>query len=211
MNRALTSDREYFDNCLPLHKANYKLLQLALVAAGYSEDRYSVLKPACQTDRLVLEERKHEWVKFYINALSLSVDLDTIPDLQACNLLSSDNAVITLPGTFASKTTVLTGTNNDLVFTARKKGSIYNLLQVQYVNPAGNNQALSVSMVGSLIRVSLATGAGGAITSTATLIKNALTANAAINALIATTLAASNTGAGIVTAMAAENLAGGTD
>ena len=59
--------------------------------------------------------------------------------------------------------------------------------------------------------MSLATNSGGAITSTATLVKAAIEANASANALVSVALAASNTGAGVVTAMAATNLTGGLD
>jgi hypothetical protein len=98
-------------------------------------------------------------------------------------------------GVQAALSTNLTGTNNDLTFTSRRKGNAQNLITVAYVDPVGNNQALAVSTVGNAISVSLATGAGGAITSTA--------------ALVFAANKAGNDGTGVVIAMAATALAGG--
>jgi hypothetical protein len=64
-------------------------------------------------------------------------------------------------------------------------------------------------VAGSAITVHLATGSGGAITSTATQIRNAINADAEAKALVTASLAPGNSGAGVVTAMAATNLAGG--
>ena len=211
MNRAITSDRKYQDHLFPLRKAQYALLVVALVAAGYEATRYSSLEPICfPDDRKETECRKAEWVEYYLQALALSADLDTLPDINVCDLVSADDTALSF-GTKASLTTGLTGANNDLVHTARQYGSSGNILQVQYVDPAGNNAALAVTVVGLLIRVSLATGAGGAITSTASLIMAAINNHVTAKTLIVSTLAASNTGAGVVTAMAATNLTGGTD
>lgn len=207
MNRALTSDREYTDNCLPLQRAKYKLLQLALVAAGYEATRYAVLEPACLTDRLETEYRKAKWVDFYLTALALKADLETIPNISECDLLSADS--LTFSGAKASLTTALAGADNDIVWTSRSFGSSGNLLQVQYVNPGANNAVLAVTVVGTLIRISLATSGVGAITSTATLIRGAVAANADANSLIVGAIATGNTGAGVVIALAATSLTGG--
>lgn len=212
MNKALTSDRKIMDHCRPIALAQYQLLVLSLVAAGYSADRFKVLEPSCDYSRPELEERKEEWVELYVDALGVGVDLDTFPDVNNCNLISASSAeLVSQNRAKASLTTALTGANNDLVITARNYGSIGNILQVQLVDPAGNSQALAVTVVAGLIRVSLATNSGGAITSTATLVKAAIEANASANALVSVALAASNTGAGVVTAMAATNLTGGLD
>jgi hypothetical protein len=211
MNRAITSDRKTQDHLFPLRKANYALLAVALVAAGYEATRYASLEPSCFPDQLTeTEYRKASWVQFYINALALSADLETLPDINVCELVSADDTALAL-GTKASLTTALAGANNDLVHTARQYGSAGNILQVQYVDPAANSQALAVTVVGSLIRVSLATNGGGAITSTASLVMAAINAHVTAKTLIVSTLAASNTGAGVVVASAAVNLTGGTD
>ena len=212
MNKSLTTQKKYLEFTTPFRAAQYALLSLALVGQGYEADRFAVLEPKpCDGQLEERECRKAKWVQYYLNALMLRVDLDSLPDMNECDTASVGYEDIDMSGTYASKTTALAGANNDVVWTAKTIGSIGNMLQIQYVDPAGNNQALSVSVVGTLIRVSLATGAGGAITSTAALIVAAVAAHAEAKTLIAGTYAGSDTGAGIVTAMAAANLTGGTD
>jgi len=113
------------------------------------------------------------------------------------------------PAVPAVLTTALTGANNDLTFLAVTPGTAGNSITVKLTDPSGNNQALSVSVVSNDIDVSLATGAGGAITSTARQVRNALNADTSAAAKITTDIAPGNTGYGIVTAMAKTNLAGG--
>jgi hypothetical protein len=97
--------------------------------------------------------------------------------------------------------TALTGANNDLAFIARATGTTPTV-RVALVDPSANNAALSVSVTGEDITVNLATGAGGAITTTAAQIKTAIEAHAAANALVVVALAPSNDGTGVVTALA---------
>lgn len=95
MNPALTSDRAFADSYHPLNKANYKVLQLLLVAAGLSEDRYSVLEPSCvPSEYIKLEKRKACWTQFYINALNAGVDVETLPDIQACSYINADDMTL---------------------------------------------------------------------------------------------------------------------
>jgi hypothetical protein len=94
MNRSLTSDREWQDVKYPILKANYKLLQIVLVNAGKSADRYASLEPECfPTRNPQLECRKGEWVEFYLGAYGTNVDVDTLPDIESCELISSENMV----------------------------------------------------------------------------------------------------------------------
>ena len=65
-------------------------------------------------------------------------------------------------------TTSLTGANNDMVFTAKRKGAYGNGITVAYVNPGTPSAALSVAVVGKAITVNLATGAGTVQVETAT-------------------------------------------
>lgn len=109
----------------------------------------------------------------------------------------------------ATLTTALTGANNDLVFTAVTKGPRGNDITVRYVDPGAASAALSVSVSGSAITVNLATNAGSAITSTAAQVKAAIDAKAEAAALVTVANAAANDGSGVVTALAATNLAGG--
>jgi hypothetical protein len=92
MNKALTSDRKYEDFLIPLRKAQYKMLQVALEAIGESADKYSVLAPVCHpSDRQETECRKAEFVEYYLLALANNIDLATIPDISECSLLNADN------------------------------------------------------------------------------------------------------------------------
>lgn len=95
MNRALTSDRKYEDFKVPLRKAYYKMLQVALVAAGEDADKYSVLAPVCHpSDRQETECRKAEFVEYYLLALANNIDLATIPNVMECELINSDDTAV---------------------------------------------------------------------------------------------------------------------
>lgn len=117
--------------------------------------------------------------------------------------------LLSRPAVAAALTTSLTGTNNDLTFTADAAGIGGNAIRIRYVDPAAPSAALSVTVAGNDITVNLATSAGSAITSTAAQVKAALDASGAAAALINTANAAGNDGTGVVTAMAYTNLAGG--
>lgn len=108
----------------------------------------------------------------------------------------------------ATLSTNLAGTNNDIVYTAKTKGSYGNLITVAYV-VAGNNTPLSVDVTGTAITVNVATGAGGAATSTADDIKAAIEADADAAALVTVADKAANDGSGVVTALTATALTGG--
>lgn len=109
----------------------------------------------------------------------------------------------------AKLVTSLTGANNDLTFTSKQRGRVANTISVRYVDPSANDASLSVSVSGRAITVNLATGEAGAITSTAAQVKTAIEGSAAASALVGVALAPSNSGAGVVTALAATKLAGG--
>lgn len=208
MNPALTSQFSYELHDLALRKANYRILQLALAVGGYDADKLIVLSPACQTNLLVLEKRKAEWVEVYLNAISHGIDLNTFADITVCDPLFIGNTE--LSGTKAFLTTGLTGVNNDITWTSRNYGSAGNILQVQYVN-GGNSQSLTVSVVASLIRINLATNGSGVITSTAAQLIFLVSGNSSASSLISGAFSASENGTGLVTVLAATNLAGGTD
>jgi len=111
--------------------------------------------------------------------------------------------------TKATLTTALTGNNNDLKYTSKLNGALGNAITVEYVDPDGVNAELAVSVDGTAITVSLATGAAKAITTTASDIATAIAAHAEANALVAVANAGSDTGVGTVTEMAATALTGG--
>ncbi|MDD5106051.1 MAG: hypothetical protein PHC49_10590 [Desulfuromonadaceae bacterium] len=100
--------------------------------------------------------------------------------------------------------------NNAITFTAKKAGADGNDISVQLLDPAGNDKALSVDVVGRDIIVSLATGVAGAITSTAAEVRAAVAASAAVD-LVTTASTGASTGAAAVVAVAKTDLAGGTD
>ncbi len=108
----------------------------------------------------------------------------------------------------AAYTTSLTGTQNDLVYTAKTPGPGGNSTQVAYIDPGGTTASLSVVVTGFLITVNLARAAS-AITSTGAQIMAAVSANRDAAALVTVALASANDGTGIVTALSAQSLAGG--
>lgn len=111
----------------------------------------------------------------------------------------------------AEFTTVLTGLNNDLIFRAKKAGLAGNSITITYVDPPGNNVALSVAVVGNAITVTLATDGVSAITSTAAQVRDAINGSAQAYSLVYAVLASGNDGTGVVTALAVTPLAGGSD
>jgi len=109
----------------------------------------------------------------------------------------------------ATLETNLAGNNNDLKFTSKLKGHFGNAIKVEYVDPDAASAKLGVTVSGTTISVSLATDANKAITSTAANVKAAIEAVPAAAALVTVANKDANTGAGVVTAMAATALANG--
>lgn len=110
-------------------------------------------------------------------------------------------------GVRANVTIDMTNANADLLYTAVGYSADGNNYTVTHVDPSANDAELSVSISGYDITVSLATGAAGAITSTATLVTAAINTDAEISAVVS--CAADGTGAGLVTAKAETSLANG--
>lgn len=227
MNPAILSHNAS-DNWVPLNNSYYVLLQRLLVQAGESADKYAYLKPGCGAElRFKVEEcRKHEWVAFLVAAYTAGVDPATLPDLGACEnliwtrialLSTAQNAgmiyqtnIVSLLDDFATVTIDPTGVNNSIVFTAKQPGAQGNDITVRYLDPGGVTSALTVLVNGKDITVRLGRAAS-AINTTATLLRAAIAANAAANALVGTANAAANDGTGLVTAIAETSLAGGSD
>lgn len=114
-------------------------------------------------------------------------------------------------GAAATLTTALAGANDDLTYTADAPGSGGNAITVEYANPGVASSALAVTVTSKAIRVSLATDAASAITSTAAQVRDAVNAHVDASALVTAANATGNDGTGVVTAMAATALTGGTD
>ncbi len=129
---------------------------------------------------------------------------------QAALLLNKSGKFISFPvdGVGAATfTTPCVNTDSNIIYTAKTVGPGGTSIRVRYV-VAGNNTALSVSVSGNDITVNVATSAGGAATSTATLIKAAVDGNGPASALVSTTLV--GTGAGIVNGFGYTNLTDGS-
>jgi hypothetical protein len=109
---------------------------------------------------------------------------------------------------FASYTTALAGTNNDIVYTADVFGPSGNSITVTYVDPAANDQNLIIGVVGNAITVNLSTDGAGVITATANDIIAELEDTPAAAALV-NVAQADTYGSGVVTAMALQTLSGG--
>lgn len=107
------------------------------------------------------------------------------------------------------------GDDNGLTFTAVAYGAAGNDISIAYVDPGAADAALSVSVAGSAITVNLATDETEAIITTAAEVLAAIEASAAADALVAVAIMTADSGvaddgSGVVTAMALDNLEGGT-
>jgi hypothetical protein len=114
------------------------------------------------------------------------------------------------PGQYATLTTALAGDNDDLTYTADARGSNGNDVRITYV-VAGVDTSLSVAVAGNDITVNLATDGGGAATSTAAQVRDAVNADAGASPLVTVANATGNDGTGVVAAMSLTDLAGGDD
>ena len=116
------------------------------------------------------------------------------------------------PAAAASLTTGTAASNNGITFTAASKGKAGNNIRLFLKDPGGNSKALSVSVSGLVITLSLATNARGAVTSTAANVITALTGNAKASALVKAANSANSTGTGVVKAFVKQTaLTGGKD
>lgn len=102
--------------------------------------------------------------------------------------------------------TSLTGTNNDMNIIARDPAVTD--ITVALIDPGENGASLLVEVTDHDIVVNLATGPGGAITSTAAQVIAAINAHSVAGELVRASNAAANDGTGVVTALAETGLAG---
>lgn len=146
--------------------------------------------------------------------LSLRRAIDAGYNRRTARLVWGRRRRLRAAGTKATLTTALTGTNNDLTFTAVQPGVSGNSITIQYVN-AGGTTPLSVDFQRALngparaVVVTLATTTG-TITSTAAAIRDAINNHARAQNHVQAANAAANDGTGLVTVLAATPLAGGT-
>lgn len=118
-------------------------------------------------------------------------------------------AVTSISPPKASLTTALAGTNNDLVYTAIRRGQWGNAINVAYIDPGGTTATLAVTVEGFKISVSLGRAAS-AINTTAAALAAAIQANADASQLVTIANASANDGTGLVIALAATFLSGGS-
>lgn len=111
----------------------------------------------------------------------------------------------------ATLTTALTGSDNDLDFTAVPLGVLGNEITIEYLDPEDVDQSLAIIVTGNAIVVSLATDSNGDITTTAGDIITAIEADATASALVTLDNHSTDDGTGVVIAMAATALADGVD
>lgn len=112
-------------------------------------------------------------------------------------------------GAKAAVTIVMTNDDADLTYTAQDYGAAGNDITVTHVDPSDTDQELAVSVDGTDITISLATGGTGTITSTANDVKVAIEETPAAAALVAVTV--DGIGEGVVEAKAKTSLANGVD
>lgn len=110
----------------------------------------------------------------------------------------------------AELVTGVVGDDNAIHWTSRIPGSNGNDISVAIV-VAGNNTALSVAVAAGVITVNSATDGAGAATSTADQVKTAVEADPEADALVTVADEGASDGSGVVAAVAATPLAGGTD
>ena len=110
-----------------------------------------------------------------------------------------------------TRASIQIGTGNAaLKFTAvENKGAAGNAITVRAINPGTNNAALSVSVSGTAITVSLATDGSAAATSTASQVLAAVNASVSAAALVTASLGTGSSGASTYVVHAATLLVGG--
>lgn len=107
----------------------------------------------------------------------------------------------------ATMTTALTGTNNDMDFTAVPAGYLGNAVTVRYVDPGQETAEEVVSVSGNAVTVTLRSVSS--VLSTAAQVKTAIEASVAASALCTCANKSGNDGSGVVTAMTAQAFTGG--
>ncbi|MGB3944518.1 MAG: hypothetical protein WBK88_06990 [Methanothrix sp.] len=111
----------------------------------------------------------------------------------------------------AALSTDLVGDNNDLDYTAKMGGTIGNSISIEYSDPSAASQKLSVTVTAAAIEVSVATNGDSEIITTAAQIMALLNANRDASRWVDVSLKTGNDGSGVVTAMAEDNLEGGSN
>lgn len=127
----------------------------------------------------------------------------TVQTLGTISTIGTGYAKLVLaPDAARAKITIDPGVaNTSIDYVANTAGVTSSGISIVYINPNANNQTLYVEVENRAIRVHLATGPGGAITTTANAIISAIVAHTQATALVTATNHSGSSGAGIVTAM----------
>ncbi len=166
----------------------------------------------------ILKYADHESIPVMVDATGIEANADgkkivaagtIIGGLTKAVLVNRDEPVVkkNTQGTFDTLTVDPVGDNNSVKVTALAAGD--SGLSIELLDPSGNDKLLTVTMIGKKISVSLATGPAGAITSTAAEVITAINNHGDALELVLAANGTGSTGAGVVTAMAAADLAGG--
>lgn len=113
-------------------------------------------------------------------------------------------AAATVTPEFATLTTALSGTHNDLLFTAKTPGTNGNQVTIRYVVTTSYGSGVSESVIDNDIEVRV-----NGTSHTASDVLAAVEANPQAAALVGVELAPGNDGTGVVTAMTTTSLSGG--
>ena len=115
----------------------------------------------------------------------------------------SDTDALAEPANTPGRVTLSsTGDNNDIVITNLTAKAV----KIALVDPSGNSQTLKIDVQTDTIRVLLATSAAGAITSTAVEVIALINANPLSRELVLASLSGTDTGEGVVVAVAAASV-----
>ncbi|EDY85339.1 phage tail sheath protein [gamma proteobacterium HTCC5015] len=121
--------------------------------------------------------------------------------------------VATAPAAFAGITATAsiesTAADSTVVYTAATVGDAGNNITVQHIDPQDTDQALSISVTGSAITVSLATDSAGDIVSMADDIITAINAHATASTMVVASAATGEDGTGVTEASAVTSLENG--
>ena len=134
--------------------------------------------------------------------------------LKAGTVLGKQDNGLYVPVTDMVAAKLVTGVvddDNAILWTAKVPGTAGESIKVQLLNPAQASQDLAVSVSGDTIVVSLKTGSGSAIESTANEVIAAINAHLVANQLVTAASAGASTGVGVVAAVAATALDEGAD
>jgi hypothetical protein len=130
--------------------------------------------------------------------------------LAAGQILAAHTVIARQHDVGASLATGTAAANNGITWNALVGGASGNDVTIALVNPGANNAALAITVTGSAISVSLATGVAGAITTTPNQLLPAIAAEGAAAALVAPVHTGASTGAAAVAAVAPTHLSGGS-